>query len=104
MGPHGEGVMMREIFDAEEIKKDASELREIADFMGNHHEYMKENADFLREIATGIENLTEKVEQAIHILTPHSEGGDGGAWWWDGCRARNILKGLGDPGGGGRGE
>lgn len=88
------------LYDPEEIKKDVMELRDIAEWMDrNLHSdsHYPSNGDFLRIIAEGIENITSRVERAVHVLTPKSEGGDAGHGYWDAVRARSILKGLGDP-------
>jgi len=76
-------------------QKDIAELREISDWLDSLN--YKDDGDFIRSIADGVERWAGMIDKAIWVLTPVSDGGDGGAYWWDCARARSILKGLGDP-------
>lgn len=81
-----------------ETLKDLDEIREIATLFETQGK--KSNAQFLRDVATGIEVWAKRIDDAVHVLTPLSQGGDAGGGYWDAVRARSILQGLGDPNGG----
>lgn len=81
-----------------ETLKDLEEIREIAALFESQGK--KSNAQFLSDVATGIEIWAKRIDEAVHVLTPLSLGGDSGCGYWDAVRARSILQGLGDPNGG----
>lgn len=78
-----------------ETLKELEELKEIAAFF--EAQGKSSNAQFLRDVVTGIEVWAKRIDDAVHVLTPLSLGGDAGGGYWDAVRARSILKGLGDP-------